>query len=171
MLNLRRMCRAAVVAGIVVATLTSCHPELRGGASLSIDQDGTLLIGICKSMPVSEAWVSISNPEDELLSEVVGRGHQTFQHGEVLTVAENAGGIRFDAVTGIDLEPGNLVDVYVYEAPGEHADTVWGTFRVPREGVETGIWLFPDGSAWDSVCGAYDAQRERVRQYRDSREQ
>lgn len=81
------------------------------------------------------------------------------KEGDFLRVASGSEGIVFDLFDHTVLAPGNLVNIYVYETPGESGQTASASLWIPEEGLEEGVWLFADGSAWDSACGAYDAQR------------
>ncbi len=158
-MNSRNISQLVAVCGLVTMSMTACHPALRGEASLSIDEQGAPLIGVCHEMSVTEARITVRDKDDELLARVRGFGHQVIKEGDFLRVTSGSGGIVFDSFDKAVLAPGNLVNVYVYETPGESGETVSASLWIPEEGLKEGVWLFADGSTWDSACGAYDAQR------------
>lgn len=68
MMNSRNVFQLVAVCGFVAVSLTACHPALRGGASLSIDEHGLPLIGVCHEMSVTEARITVRDKDDDLLA-------------------------------------------------------------------------------------------------------
>lgn len=124
-----------------------------------MNDQGYLLVGVCHDMPVHEFIVSVRGNGSDWVDVTHGLGARDMRAGDVIEISA-LGAPEFDYLTFKEtvFQHGIQISVNVYEAAGEMAETAWGVFKVPREGLQPGVWLFPDGSRSDRVCGSYEQQ-------------
>lgn len=147
------------LSGLVVCALglglAGCEPLENGRTSISIDANGRLQLGLCRSMDVREIRVSVDDARRQELSSVKWKGYSAMSQGVSMS---------FDGMGEfplVDLVPTSAsqqlyIHVYLYERPYEVGMTAWGVFLVDPGELQTGDWLLPNGDRSDTVCGGYE---------------
>lgn len=153
---------ASIAALTITVTLSGCFSlgAPRGGASISVNESGELLAGVCHDIPVHEIRISSkSDWNGDWIARVRGLGELDLRAGEYATIRKNSSDFSFETFEDVDVAPGSAIETYFYEEYGSSGVTAWGVFRIPEEGLKPGVWLFANGATSDRVCGVYEDHR------------
>lgn len=101
--------------------------QLRGGASLSANEQGELLVGACHDIPVVEFHLDVRAPDD---SERVPEGRDLGAHdmaaGDCITFGEHVPGMRLERFGVLAPQSVDEVSAYFLDSQGRSENTAWG---------------------------------------------
>jgi hypothetical protein len=140
------------VAVVAIATtlLTSCLERSPQGLFAISVKSGELIVVNCGD--------DIEAPFDIFISEIDYPDSWTVLDGESATAwgtkesrsVTPDGWSEVDESRAVELAPGHQINVFYQSSDG----SARASFVVPREGLQAGGWLQPDGAVLDSPCGA-----------------
>lgn len=145
----------------LVFMLSGCYNfgHLRGGASISVDATGQLMVGECLGASTQTINVTMRRPpSNERFIVADGEGDHAFAAGEYYVLAQGIPGFNLRGKATIRFKPNDQI----YVSFNGVEEGVFGVFTVPSRGLQPGVWLFPDGSMSDRVCGSYERQSGRT---------
>ncbi len=158
---------------LVIALLlgvASCTPPLRGSLSLSVDDRGQTLVGICHSTEVARInvyFVEAGKDQERKILQAQGDG---------VPVGKGDTWVLGTKTPGFDTDYSELIPLGGHSAAGSKVYLVFtgtesnydltGDFEIPADGLQEGLWLFPDGSLSERVCGRYDDEHARLQERR-----
>lgn len=164
MLKALKHVRAGALAIALLLGVSSCTPPLEGSLSISVDDRGRTLVGICRSSRVVQINTYYSEDKSRSGHEVLSaRGNAVaVNRGEVFAIDNFPLGFEVERQEQIHLSGKSMFSVLLLGAEGSHR--LRGDFEIPADGLQEGLWLFPDGSVSERVCGRYDDEHERIQE-------
>ncbi len=164
MLRVSRCVLGSAMALGVLAGMTSCHPSLRGNLSLSVNDRGQTLVGICDPGSIDHIYAYFGEDRTESGRKVLAAEGNSVAvtKGEVWGLDDEVPGFTVSLRERIHLQGGNTFSVLLLGA--EESVGLRGDFEIPADGLQEGLWLFPDGSVSERVCGRYDDEHERIQE-------
>lgn len=142
------------LAGLLSTLLVACQSTPPDSASISIDEKGELLVGSCRSISLTEFYISATTDSAKRVRDVQHLDGLRLEAGDVLPFRE-VSAYSYRIWNELLAPPGAYVHVYLYGTSGTEERTVSGDFTIPDGGLRPGRWLFSDGSGSDRVCGAF----------------
>ena len=147
--------RTLIICGLVLTT-TGCDPiATTGELSLSIDEEGHALLGVCTTGTVDYLMATYS-PNRSVTREIVVEGEGSpiqLLQGDVFVLGDHALGFSYSKFELPPLKENSQLAVILNLSSEEF--NLSGQFQIPGRSLTPGEWLFPDGSISDSVCGGY----------------
>ena len=156
MQKISKICTLLILSAAVAVGTAGCDPRSPlGELSLSVDQHGGALLGVCMSSEVDDIFVSYRPKVGSEWSRVLeANGSPTIvEPGDTWRVDGEIFGFHPQLDNSFPLVGGSEVDVGIAGVGESHSLNGW--FSIPEQGLRQGEWLFSDGSTSDKVCGDF----------------